>query len=199
MVMIRVLDLEEIDVRPVDLEVLEAFPDGESNVAFQGLKRKLGMHQESLSRALRRLEDEELVIKTRDGYRLTSTGQSILKGAVRPTVAPRTVLETYLPSDISESTIIDRLKYSWFSSLRWLGYRVSKSQTVLTWVSDDGEAQIHAIFTGRSLRVDIESKNESKSGLALRFAHELMSRIIREYRKVAVANQATLPAIPTTA
>src|SRR5438445_251203 len=41
----------------------------DNQYTFNGLARKLGMHQQSLSRALRRLEDAGIVQRTENAYR----------------------------------------------------------------------------------------------------------------------------------
>ena len=49
------------------MEMLSTETD--ATYTFQGLKRRLGLHQEKLTRILRRLEDNNLVAKTEEGYR----------------------------------------------------------------------------------------------------------------------------------
>src|SRR6266702_4257168 len=65
-------DITPFESRPVDdqalvMEMLSA--ESDSTYTFQGLKRRLGLHQEKLTRILRRLEDDNLVAKTEEGYR----------------------------------------------------------------------------------------------------------------------------------
>jgi DNA-binding HxlR family transcriptional regulator len=52
--------------------------DTRSNYSFKGLIRKLNLHQQSLSRALIRLEDMKLIEKSNIGYRLTKNGESLM-------------------------------------------------------------------------------------------------------------------------
>ena len=49
-----------------------------SNYSFKGLTRKLNLHQQSLTRALNRLEDLGLVEKSSVGYKLSKNGESIM-------------------------------------------------------------------------------------------------------------------------
>jgi DNA-binding HxlR family transcriptional regulator len=178
-------DANDLDLRNGDWQVLDAFHDQQSNLAFQGLKRKLGMHQETLSRSLHRLESDHLVERTEDGYRLTQRGSEIINVSTRPEPFKRTqVLETYLPTDVSASEVISRLKYSWFSTLRWLGYSENKNEALLTWVTEDGSTQVRARFNGNHLSIEIAPDSNDKSNLAIKSAHELIARIIREYRMV---------------
>jgi len=172
-------EAEEYDLRSTDWHVLDAF-DSQSDFGFQGLKRKLGIHQETLSRALHRLEDDRLIEHTTDGYRLTPQGSAIVKRPNAPSQR-HGILETYLPSDISISDLISRLKYSWFGTLRWLGYAETKDETTLNWVTEDGTTKVIARFKGKRLAIEIEHNEYELSDSAIKFAHELLSRITKEY------------------
>jgi len=177
--------MNDLDLRSGDWQVLDAFLDQESSLAFQGLKRRLGMHQETLSRALHRLESDNLVERTEDGYRLTQRGSEITHVPMDSQLSKRSkVLETYLPSDVSSSEVISRLKYSWFSTLRWLGYSTNNNEVLLTWVTEDGSTQVRARFEGNRLSIEIDPENHDNSNLAIKSAHELAARIIREYRTI---------------
>ena len=60
------------DLREHDREVLEFLSkDPAAQVAFQGIRRRLGIHPEQLSRALHRLAEDHRVQKTEVGYRET--------------------------------------------------------------------------------------------------------------------------------
>ncbi len=176
---------ETTDLRDDDRQILNALQDSESSFAFQGIKRKLGLHQETLSRALRRLERDQLIEHTEGGYRLTTRGSAMVKGA-RGRAQSYKILETYLPSDVWTSNLISRLKYSWFSSLRWLGYAHRKEGAVLTWLSDDGSLQMRAIFQGKRLTIETDSNDEEAFAMAVKFAYELVSRITKEYQPARV-------------
>jgi uncharacterized membrane protein len=57
-----------------DNKILALLNEAGSNYSFKGLMRKLNLHQQSLSRALRRLEEMELVEKSPVGYQLSKGG-----------------------------------------------------------------------------------------------------------------------------
>jgi hypothetical protein len=183
--------MQEYDLRSSDWHVLDAF-DSQSDFGFQGLKRKLGIHQETLSRALHRLEDDELIQRTPDGYRLTDRGFAVAKHPSTNT-QPDRILETYLPSDISVPDLISRLKYSWFGSLRWLGHSESKDGIVLSWVTEDGVSKVSSRFKGRQLTIEIEPHDYALSNFAIKFAHELLARITKEYRNIVVQSPEKRP------
>lgn len=168
------------DLRDNDLQILDTFPDLESSYAFQGLKRKLGMHQETLSRALHRLEQEELIEHTLDGYRLTPRGSAVLKRKCGNSATSYTILDTYLPSKASPSELVSGLKSSWFGAFRWLGYRETRAGPVLTWMTEDGDLQIRARFHENRLLIETDAENGNIPQTTIKFAYELISRITKE-------------------
>lgn len=177
--------MNDYDLRHGDRQVLDAFRDSESKFAFQGLKRRLGIHQETLSRALRRLEEDELVEHAEDGYRLTPRGSAIVKKNQKGQAQSYRMLETYLPPDVSALDVISRLKYSWFSTLRWFGYTQTEGGAVLTWLTEDGRLQIKARFQGNRLSIETDSNDEETSEISIKFAHELLARVVKEYQRGA--------------
>jgi DNA-binding HxlR family transcriptional regulator len=60
-----------------------------SNYSFKGLTRKLNLHQQSLTRALNRLEDLGLVEKSSVGYKLSKNGESIMMTLSTTTTATK--------------------------------------------------------------------------------------------------------------
>src|SRR5215208_8119189 len=61
-----------------DNKILAVLNEAGSNYSFKGLMRKLDLHQQSLSRALHRLEEMELVERSAVGYRLSKAGASAM-------------------------------------------------------------------------------------------------------------------------
>src|SRR3990172_4563601 len=96
---------EELDdLREHDRQVLEFLSqDPASLVGFQGIRRRLRIHPEQLSRALHRLARDELVDRTNLGYRISSKALSILSPGVLALArdAPAVpILQTYLPPNL---------------------------------------------------------------------------------------------------
>ena len=96
-----------LDLREHDREVLEFLSqDPSSQVAFQGLRRRLGIHPEQLSRALHRLADDNLVEHTDLGYRVTPRAMQVLSPGSLPSEEPGVIiLQTYLPANLDLSVI----------------------------------------------------------------------------------------------
>src|SRR5918995_7530770 len=70
--------LSSTDFHNNDNKILALLNEGGSNYSFKGLMRKLNLHQQSLSRALRRLEEMELVEKSPVGYQLSKAGATAM-------------------------------------------------------------------------------------------------------------------------
>jgi hypothetical protein len=124
------------DLRSSDLEVLRHLRYDGGEVAFQGLKRQMRIHQEKLSRALQRLEQGELVHKTDRGYALTAKGTTLAQRWPGPGFGAQTVvMRSYLPGDHSPQAIAEHLEGKWFGGLRWLGVRETTEGVVLRWLA----------------------------------------------------------------
>ena len=133
-----------------------------SNYSFKGLIRKLNLHQQSLTRALNRLEDLELIKKSQIGYRLTTNGKSLMmllsstKNSTKNSIGRGNsilnkeknkrneyiqLLQTYISVDVKPEEILHKLVGKWFSNLRWVGLIESEAGGyMLQWVSDDNNA-----------------------------------------------------------
>jgi DNA-binding HxlR family transcriptional regulator len=131
-----------------------------SNYSFKGLIRKLNLHQQSLTRALIRLEDMKLVEKSSIGYKLTENGESLIrlllssKNRAYKLVSNNSILEkkkekekrngyiqllqTYISVDVKPEEILDGLIGKWFNNLRWVGMIESEAGGyMLQWINDD--------------------------------------------------------------
>jgi DNA-binding HxlR family transcriptional regulator len=131
-----------------------------SNYSFKGLIRKLNLHQQSLTRALIRLEDMKLVEKSSIGYKLTENGESLMrlllssKDRSYKLVSNNSILEkkkekekrngyiqllqTYISVDVKPEEILYGLIGKWFNNLRWVGMIESEAGGyMLQWISDD--------------------------------------------------------------
>lgn len=109
-------------------------------IAFNGLRRALGAHPESLARALRRLEREGLVDRSESGYRALHSepeaGRSLAAAALQPIARVR------LPLGISPDSVLGRLSGRWFGSLRWVGAIDRPGGRLLTWARRDGSGYV---------------------------------------------------------
>jgi DNA-binding PadR family transcriptional regulator len=173
---------EDIDLTPRDSNILHAIQDeGLTVFAFDGLKRLLGVHQEMLSRVLDRLEDEGLLEKVSEGYRLTERGSHQVARPLSSTQPRIPIVQSLLPHDIDVQRIIAGLKGRWFGSLRWLGYSRNEEGLVLKWITDEDSIQIDAKFTDNYLSIDAKVGQERDVNQAVKASHQLMGHISRLY------------------
>lgn len=177
------LEEEPAFVSPRDAEVVRTIEEeGLSIFTFDGLRRITGAHPETLSRALERLEDGGLLVKSPEGYSVTEKARESF--AARPAYGGAKgvpILHTFLPYEASTGTIISALKGRWFDTIRWVGMAETAEGFVMKWVTDDGTATIDARFSAGQLDVDARIATEADLPKAVRAAHQLMGRISRLY------------------
>lgn len=153
---------------------------------FEGLRRRLGTHSETLSRVLHRLEEQMILEKTPDGYHLTNKGKEMI--AVEPMSAARQhtpsqhrvpILRTLLPSSGSSHEAVAGLKGRWFGPLRWLGYSEDEHATTMKWVTGDGAVQIDAIFSNGELAIEGNVREGKDLTDAIRASYQLVGYLSR--------------------
>src|SRR5436309_4455708 len=173
---------DEIDLTPRDSNILHAIQEeGLTVFAFDGLKRLLGVHQEMLSRVLDRLEDEGLLEKVSEGYRLTVRGSQQIARPLSSTQPRIPIVQSLLPHDVDVQRIIAGLKGRWFGSLRWLGYSQTDEGLVLKWITEEDSIQIDAKFTENYLSIDAKVGEETDVSKAVKASHQLMGHISQLY------------------
>ncbi len=170
------------DLREHDREVLEFLSrDPAAQIAFQGIRRKLGIHPEQLSRALHRLAEDDLVQKTEVGYRVTSRALSIFSpkewGAERPGV---TILQTYLPADVDARALVAALRGSWVGPLRWYGVVESADELRLAWALEDESVHLDVHIHGGQLSITADVDSHGRLDEATRLGHLLFRQIAGE-------------------
>jgi len=145
---------------------------------FEGLKRRLGLHPETLSRILNRLEQEGIVKKTSEGYTVTREIAKRLKLHSLNTSESRvSLLQTYLPSDMPVQQLVSSLRGRWFGLLRWLGLAENSEGVTLKWITEDGDIQIDAKITENQLTIEAKFLHHANLDRALKAAYQLMAYI----------------------
>lgn len=133
-----------------DNKILTLLNEAGSNYSFKGLMRKLNLHQQSLSRALHRLEEMDLVERSAVGYQLSKAGASAMSRIelLQQQHKPKgreymQLLQTNIPLNIKASEVMHHLIGRWFKNLRWMGMIRGDTGYTLQWTSDDGSFQIN--------------------------------------------------------
>ncbi|MGI0036432.1 MAG: helix-turn-helix transcriptional regulator, partial [Nitrososphaera sp.] len=164
-----------------DTKVLSALNEAGSNYSFRGLMRKLNIHQQSLSRALHRLEEMGIVKKTDSGYKLGNAN------AVAAIVKPRKpkmvdyvqLLQTYIPVNVRAGEVVRQLAGRWFKSLRWLGMIESTTGYTLQWTSDDGSFQINLRLISDYIVIETNASTDKEKVEAMAGSYAIYQQITR--------------------
>jgi hypothetical protein len=164
----------ERDVGVLDLISREAL----ARFTFDGLKRRLGIHPETLSRILSRLEQEGFVEKGSEGYKVTSkiNDYATLR-SVNDNKDYVPLLQTFIPSNVSTDQLVQSLRGKWFGMLRWFGFAEDEEGTTLKWITEDGGIQVNANISENSLAITAKFLRENNLNTALTASYQLMTTI----------------------
>jgi DNA-binding HxlR family transcriptional regulator len=150
-----------------------------TNFTFDGLKRRTGLHSETLSRILTRLEEEGIVKKEPEGYHVTPKITELKLHKPRNETSATPLIQTFLPSDVMTNQFILALKGKWFGMLRWLGISENNQGVTLKWITEDGGIQVAANIQGSVLNIEAKFLTSNNLNHALKASYQLMTNIGR--------------------
>ncbi|MDQ3947852.1 MAG: MarR family transcriptional regulator [Thermoproteota archaeon] len=170
-----------------DNKILALLNEDGSNYSFKGLMRKLNLHQQSLSRALRRLEEMELVEKSPVGYQLSKAGataMSRIEFLQQQQHKPKgreymQLLQTYIPLNVKASEVMRHLIGKWFKNLRWIGMIRSDTGYTLQWTSDDGAFQINLRLIADYVVIETNASTEKEKVQAMVGSYTIYEQITK--------------------
>lgn len=169
-----------------DNKILALLNEDGSNYSFKGLMRKLNLHQQSLSRALRRLEEMELVEKSPVGYRLSKAGETAMSRIefLQQQHKPKgreymQLLQTYIPLNVKASEVMRHLIGKWFKNLRWIGMIRSDTGYTLQWTSDDGAFQINLRLIADYIVIETNASTEKEKVQAMVGSYTIYEQITK--------------------
>jgi len=161
-----------------DADVLALIETEElATFTFDGLKRRTGLHSETLSRILSHLEEEGIVKKEHEGYRVNPKITELKLNAPNKETPITPLIQTFLPSDLMTQQLILSLKGKWFGILRWLGISENNQGVTLKWITEDGAIQIAANIQGTALNIEAKFLTSNNVNVALKASYQLMSLI----------------------
>jgi len=162
----------------------------DNQYTFNGLVRKLGIHQQSLTRSLHRLESAGLVKKTDYGYTLTKNLDSILVKKSRidlENLSKRIshqceqfeqILQLYIPTDIKVEDVVNKLLGKWFGTLRWIGIVEGDGGYVLQWASSD-KYHVNLKLVSRYAVVESDASGAKLKSESIIHAHKILEQITK--------------------
>src|SRR5215212_4009641 len=169
-----------------DNKILALLNEAGSNYSFKGLMRKLNLHQQSLSRALHRLEEMELVEKSPVGYRLSKAGASAMSRIelLQQQHKPKgreymQLLQTYIPLNVKAPEVMRPLIGRWFKNLRWIGMIRSDTGYTLQWTSDDGSFQVNLRLIADYIVIETNASTEKEKMQAMVGSYTIYEQITR--------------------
>jgi hypothetical protein len=184
-------DESELDER--EREVLK-FLSSEQNAyySFQGLRRRLGFHQETLARTLRRLEEARAIERSPQGYKVRNNGTNYSFNVRTNQQLPKPIIDAYLPSQVDVTVLFQRLRGRWFSNFRWLGYSRDGEKLAMTWISEDGQMQLQARIGGGKLIIAADSLANNEESGQIAAAYQLFDHVSKVAEEIAQQSQSPI-------
>jgi DNA-binding Lrp family transcriptional regulator len=169
------------DLHNNDTKVLSLLNESGSNYSFKGLMRRLNIHQQSLARALHRLEEMKIVEKTLAGYRLANHVSPDARKIQRQGNGAEYVqlLQTYIPIHVKPSEVVRQLVGKWFKSLRWLGMIEGGTGYTLQWISDDGSFQINLRLISDYIIIETNASTDQQKVQAMAGSYSIYQQITK--------------------
>ncbi|CUR52086.1 conserved protein of unknown function [Nitrosotalea devaniterrae] len=162
----------------------------DNKYTFNGLVRKLGIHQQSLARSLHRLENAGLVKKTDYGYKLTKNLDSILVKKSRIDLENLSkiishqyaqfeqIIQLYIPTTVKVEDVVNKLLGKWFGTLRWIGIVEGDGGYVLQWESND-KYHVNLKLVSRYAVVESDASGAKNKSEATINAHRILEQITK--------------------
>ena len=162
----------------------------DNQYTFNGLVRKLGIHQQSLSRALHRLEDAGIILRTESGYKLRKNLRSVLvkksridlehlaKKISKQHLQFVQILQLYIPTTVKVDEIVDKLVGKWFGNLRWIGLIEGDGGYVLQWANSD-KFQVNLKIISRYGTIESNAVSEKDKAESMISAHKIFEQITK--------------------
>lgn len=175
----------------------------DNQYTFNGLARKLGMHQQSLSRSLHRLESSGLVEKSQTGYRLSKNLRSVMikksrldlehisKKISKQNMKFVQVLQLYIPAIIEVEEIVSKLVGKWFGDLRWIGLIEGDGGYILQWANGD-KFQVNLKIVSRYAIVESNAVGDLDKAESVISAYRIFEQIAKVFQKVKTGTRNAL-------
>lgn len=136
--------------------ILQALAHDDAEITFTGLRRRLGLHPQALTRELRRLEADGAI--EHDGaYRLSEEGRAALHDSLAADAETVELVRLLLPPDLDAADLADALAGRWFEALRWYGRGDGPGEVLLMWVTEPDGVLVRLRLVGGVAVIEAEA------------------------------------------
>jgi DNA-binding PadR family transcriptional regulator len=153
-----------------EVQLLIILSDSQISYTFSGLRKTTSLHQHQLTKALKRLQDRDLLSKNENGtYELTNLGSKRTRELLQELISKSALniendqfisnwrkLNLVPPGD--KETIVSFLEKRWFGDFRYLYRRDTEQHIELCW-EDNNKDQVH-LYAGNSGEVEVEYRTK---------------------------------------
>jgi hypothetical protein len=171
---------------PLDERVVRTLTERSGHLAFNGLRRALDAHPESLTRSLRRLEREGMV--GRDGLGYFLKGRPDAPSPMGASTRSYPLASVRLPFPIPPEAVLGVLAGRWFGPLRWVGVYDARRPPALVWAVPDVPG--HLVLQVKGGRLKLTAEGEGLVGVPdalARASEELLWNVLGRLRTLAPA------------
>jgi len=173
-------EIDEFDLDEREIEVLKLLSSEQNaHFSFQGLRRRLGLHQETLTRTLKRLEDVNAIERSPDGYALRKAGNNFSFIVHTNTPNSKPIVEAYLPAQVDVTVLFQRLRGRWFGNFRWLGYSHDGNLLSMSWISEDGRMELQAKINSDKITIGADTHGNYNESEQMAAAYQLFDHITK--------------------
>jgi DNA-binding Lrp family transcriptional regulator len=173
---------------------------GSNYYSFRGLMRKLNIHQQSLARALNRLQGLGLIDRTSMGYKLTKNAILLLSKSgfnlskTRERNECIQLLQTYIPVNVKVNELVTSLIGKWFNKLRWVGMIEGETGYMLQWINEgegyNNSFQVNLKIVCDYIVIDTNAVSEKEKIEAMVGSSRMLQHIIRLFgNKLGVSGE----------
>lgn len=189
------------DLRQSDIDILKILSENEdentiATFSFNGLKIKLNLHQEILSRSLKRLKELGLIYKTKLGYKSTKNGKIIISKLKRISNEKRSnlkytqIMQVSVPFRLPNQQIVQNLSGKWFSNLRWIGMIQNVTGYQLKWKDIEDFIEIVLYLSNNNIIIET---NDNPVNISKAFGYS--TSIIESIGNVIIENNSIIYSI----
>ena len=178
------------DLRQTDIDILKILIENKKDentvsiFSFNGLKIGLGIHQEILSRSLKRLKELEMIEKTKLGYKATENGEiiffkinKILNNKQNNQIKYTQILQVSIPFKIVNQKLVENIAGKWFENLRWIGMIQNITGYQLKWKDLEDLIEILVHISNNNIIIETNDNNTLHISKAFSYSTKILEWI----------------------